>query len=68
MSHQLSPAETPATLPSVWSGLPGDLQQRAVRLLAQLAYTHLRQQAPLPIQEIHHDHGTQQPQDSPRPS
>jgi len=68
MNHPLSPTATPIALPPVWSGLPGDLQQRAVRLLAQLAYAHLRQQAPLPTQEIHHGHGTQQSQDSPRPS
>ena len=65
MNHPLSPTATPIALPPVWSGLPGDLQQRAVRLLAQLAYAHLRHRASLPIQEIHHDHRTQQPQDSP---
>lgn len=68
MSHHLSPTATPLTLPPVWSGLPGDLQQRAVRLLAQLAYAQVRQQAPLAIQEIRNGHCTQQSQDSSRPS
>lgn len=68
MRRHLPPTETPVTRPPIWSGLPGDLQPRAVRLFAQLAYAQLRQQAPLSTQEIHHGHGTQQSQDSPRPS
>jgi hypothetical protein len=68
MNRRPPKTETPALLPHVWSGLPGELQQRAVRLLAQLAYARLRRQAQLPTQEIHHDRPTRQPQDSPRPS
>ncbi|MCE9564583.1 MAG: hypothetical protein K8U57_21325 [Planctomycetes bacterium] len=51
----------------VWSDLPDDLQQRAVRLLAQLAYAQLRQTTQRPTQEMNDDHPTQH-QDSPRPS
>jgi hypothetical protein len=68
MICQPLPTTTPFALPPVWSALPGDLQQRAVRLLAQLAYAHLRQQTSLTIQESYHDHSPQQSQDSPRPS
>jgi hypothetical protein len=68
MSHPLTPTAPPLALPPVWSGLPDDLQQRAVRLLAQLACAHLRHQPPLSTQEIDHGHLTQQPQDSPRSS
>jgi hypothetical protein len=68
MNRQLPLTATPVTPPPVWSGLPGDLQQRTVRLLAQLAYAHLRHQAPLSTQEIDHGRLTQQPQDSPRSS
>ena len=68
MSRHPPPTETPVTLPHVWSGLPSDLQQRAVRLLAQLAYAQVRQHTHLATQEIHHGHPAQQSQDSPRPS
>jgi hypothetical protein len=44
------------------------LQQRAVRLLAQIAYAQLRQHTDQPTQEINHDHFTQHAQDSSRPS
>lgn len=52
--------------PPVWSDLPDDLQQRTVRLLAQLAYARFRQTAP-PTPESTDDHPAQ-PQDPPRPS
>lgn len=51
----------------VWSDLPDDLQQRAVRLLAQLAYAQLRPTTQQHPQERNNDHPAQQ-QDSPRPS
>jgi hypothetical protein len=68
MSRHPPPPETPVTLPHIWPGLPGDLQQRAVRLLAQLAYAQFRQHAQLTTKEIGHGHCTLQSQDSPRPS
>lgn len=51
----------------IWSDLPDDLQQRAVRLLAQLAYAQLRQPTQQHTQERNDDHPAQH-QDSPRPS
>lgn len=68
MSRYPPSTVTPFALPPIWSGLPSDLQQRAVRLLAQLALAHFRQPSQLATQEIYHDHSTQQSQDSPRPS
>jgi hypothetical protein len=67
MSHQPLPAPTPpATCPPIWPGLPSDVQQRAVRLLAQLAYAQFRQHHFLATQETCHGHCAQQPQGSPR--
>jgi hypothetical protein len=68
MNGPLFPLETPLLLPPIWLGLPSDLQQRAVRLLAQLAYTHFRHGSPLSTPEIDHGSFTQQSQDSSRPS
>ena len=68
MNRPPPPTETPVLLAQVWPGLPSDLQQRAVRLLAQLAYVQLRPQAFLATKEICHAHATQQSQDSSRPS
>jgi hypothetical protein len=68
MSRPLSPTATPVVLPRIWSDLPSDLQQRAVRLLAQLAYVQLRPQVSLATQEVRYGHRTQQSQDPSRPS
>lgn len=68
MSRHSLPAETPSVLRHVWSDLPSDLQQRAVRLLTQLAYVQLRPQVLLPSQEVRYGHPTHQPEDSSRPS
>jgi hypothetical protein len=68
MNRPSPPTEAPVRLAQVWSGLPSDLQQRAVRLLAQLAYVRLRPQAPLPTKGVRHADPTQQSQDSSRPS
>jgi hypothetical protein len=68
MSRPPPPTATPLVLPHVWSDLPSDLQQRAVRLLAQLAYVQLRPHASLATQEVRHGHRSQQSQDSPGPS
>jgi hypothetical protein len=68
MSRQPLPSPTPVTLPPIWPGLPSDLQQRAVRLLAQLAYAQFRQHALLSTQETCHGNSPRQPQDSSRPS
>jgi hypothetical protein len=68
MNRLPPPTETPVLLAQVWPGLPSDLQQRAVRLLAQLAYIRLRPQAPIPSKEVRHADPTHQPQDSSRPS
>jgi hypothetical protein len=67
MLHPPSPAEL-STCPAVWSALPSELQQRAVRLLTQLAFAQLRHPSLSTPEEILHDSGTQQPQDSSRPS
>jgi hypothetical protein len=61
------PGEPPAVPPDAWSALPGDLQQRAVRLLTRLAFTRFRQHAQTPAQETCHDHTTQY-QNPARPS
>jgi hypothetical protein len=45
MSQHPPPAELPGALPHVWSALPTDLQQRAVRLLTRLAFAQFRQSA-----------------------
>jgi hypothetical protein len=68
MSRHPPPSEPAILRPAVWSALPGELQQRAVRLLAQLAYAQLRQQPLTTTQEICNDNFTQHTQDSPRPS
>lgn len=67
MNRHRPPPPTPITIQHVWSGLPSDLQQRAIRLLAQLAYSWF-QQSPLSTQEIHNGYSTQQPQDPSRSS
>jgi len=67
MSRPPPVIEAPAALAHVWSGLPSDLRQRAVLLLAQLAHAQFRTHTPPATQEIRHGHGTQ-PQDSSRPS
>jgi hypothetical protein len=68
MSQQPSSSEPSVAIPPVWSALPSDLQQCAVRLLTQLAFAHFRQHPSSSTQEIDHDHATQPLQDSPRPS
>ncbi len=68
MNRPPPPTESLALLAHVWSGLPSDLQQRAVRLLAQLAYVQLRPQASLSTKEVRHGDTTQQSQDAARPS
>jgi hypothetical protein len=60
--------ETPLRLPSIWLGLPNELQQQAVRLLAQLAYAHVRHGSPPFTKEIDYGSSTQQSQDSSGPS
>jgi hypothetical protein len=67
MNPHLSRVTPHAASTHVWSELPDDLQQRAVRLLAQLAYAQLRLIAEQPTQEMNNDHPTQH-KDSPRPS
>jgi hypothetical protein len=68
MRRQPPRPEMPVTVPPIWPGLPSDLQQRAVRLLAQLAHARFRQRSQLATQEINHDYCVQQSQDSSRPS
>lgn len=68
MNHH-PPRITPHAVSNhVWSDLPDDLQQRAVQLLAHLAYARHRQTTQQPTQERNDDHPTQQPQDPSRPS
>jgi glycosidase len=38
MSVQTSPAECPVSPPQVWTRLATELQKRAIRLMAQLAF------------------------------
>ena len=68
MSRQPPLPPTPVTFPPIWPGLPSDLQQRAVRLLAQLAYSRFRQHVPRVTQETYHGNFAQQSQSSSRPS
>jgi hypothetical protein len=68
MSRQSPPFPTPVASPPIWPGLPSDLQQRAVRLLAQLAYAQFRQHVALSTQETYHGNFMEQPQGSSRPS
>jgi hypothetical protein len=68
MIRQPPPPQTPVAFVPIWPGLPSDLQQRAVRLLAQLAYAQFCQPASPAIQETYHGNFTQQPQGSARPS
>jgi hypothetical protein len=68
MSRQPPPSPTPVPFSPIWPGLPSDLQHRAVRLLAQLAYAQFRQHVSLSTQETYHGHFTQQHQGSSRPS
>jgi hypothetical protein len=67
MNPQPPPTEVPTALRHVWSALPSDLQQHAVRLLTRLAFAHFRQQTHSPTQEIHYVHHTES-EDPPRPS
>jgi hypothetical protein len=66
--HVLASTQRAAATTAVWSGLSRDQQQRAVRLLAQLAYAQVRTRAPLPAPEDFHVHASEQRQDSPRSS
>jgi hypothetical protein len=68
MNRQSLPPATPVSFPPIWPGLPSDLQQRAVRLLVQLAYGQFRQHVALSTQETDHGSFAQQPQGSSRPS
>jgi hypothetical protein len=62
MIQHPSPAEL-STCPAVWSALPSELQQRAVRLLTQLAFAQLRHPSLPTPEEVRHDSHTQQRQD-----
>lgn len=68
MSHRPPRITLHAPGTPVWPDLPDDLQQRAVRLLAQLAYAQLRQTTHQPALESNDDHPAQQSQDPARPS
>jgi hypothetical protein len=68
MSRQPSRTEPGVAATHVWLGLSTDQQERAVRLLARLAYAQVRTQAPQPAQEDHHGDTPQYDQDSPRAS
>jgi hypothetical protein len=66
--HLVRSEQRVAATPQVWCGLSSDRQQRAVRLLAQLAYAQVRTHAQLSTQENPHVHAPQQRQDPPRSS
>jgi hypothetical protein len=68
MSHQPRSTATFVAPEHIWSDLPSDLQQRTVRLLAQLAYARLHRHTESIIKETHSGNSTQQPQDPGRPS
>jgi hypothetical protein len=57
------PSEPPTVPPDAWSALPGDLQQRAVRLLTRLAFAQFRQHSPSTTQETCYDRNARHPQD-----
>ncbi len=54
MHHHASADRRTATLP-IWSGLSRELQQRTVRLLAQMAYVRVRAQDRSSGKETSHD-------------
>ena len=64
MTRPPPPTDPPGACPPVWSALPGELQRRAVRLLAQLAFAQFRHHARPTTQETDHATAPQQPQDS----
>jgi hypothetical protein len=68
MNCEPLPSSPPVTGPSIWPSLPSDLQQRAVRLLAQLAYARFRYHLALSTQESDHGYRSTLPQGSSRPS
>jgi hypothetical protein len=68
MSSHSSRTEPAVAATHVWLGLSTDQQQRAVRLLARLAYAQVRTNDQPPAQEDHHGDTPQFDQDSPRSS
>jgi hypothetical protein len=64
MTHPPLLADPVGVHAPIWAALPSDLQQRAVRLLAQLAFAQFRYQAQPATQETDHAAAPQQPQDS----
>ena len=63
MTRQPPPTDPPDACTPVWSALPSDLQRRAVRLLAQLAFAQFRYHPPPTPQETAHAAAPQQPHD-----
>lgn len=68
MSHHPSRTDPDDAARHVWLGLSTDQQQRAVRLLARLAYAQVRTHAQPRAQENRHDDPPPYHQDSPRSS
>jgi hypothetical protein len=69
MIIQSSPAECPVSPAQVWARLATDVQERTIRLMAQLAFKLVAAQPPgQPGKESDDALSTDCPQDPPRPS
>ena len=64
MSQQTLSSELTTSLAQVWTSLTADLQERIIRLMAQLALTVVVSQSNWPGKECSHDLIEQQKQDS----
>ena len=62
MLVQSSPVDTPVLPAQVWTRLATDLQERAIRLMAQLAFNLVAAQSEWPRKESDHALPTQRPQ------
>jgi len=62
MLVQSSPVDTPVSPAQVWARLATDLQERAIRLMAQLAFNLVAAQSEGPGKESDHALSTHRPQ------
>ena len=68
MSQQTLSSELSTSFAQVWTSLTADLQERIIRLMAQLALNLVVSQSNWAGKECSHDHIDQQKQDSARTS
>jgi hypothetical protein len=66
MTHHPPRIDRPVATNQVWSDLSLDLQARAIRLLAQLAYARARAHLQPPVKETKHGDSPQHLHDSSR--